>query len=74
MKENDCGKCPYYHWERDYWGECNEYCLIHCSLSKPCRKPMIIRKLIRLKYLIIDFYYEWKMERDYKRKVKDWKE
>ena len=32
MKENDCSKCPYYYWEKDYWGECDEYCLINCDI------------------------------------------
>ena len=71
LKESDCSKCPYYYWERDYWGECDEYCLINQSLLKPCKKPMLVRKIISIKLAIIDCYYEWKIERDYKRELKD---
>lgn len=74
LKENDCSKCPYYHWEKDYWGECDEYCLISCDLFKPCKKPMLVRKLINLKLSIIDCFYEWKMEIDGKRELNDWEE
>lgn len=74
MKENDCSKCPYYHWEKDYWGECDEYCLINCNLSKPCKKSILVRKLINLKLSIIDYYYEWKTEIDNRRELKDWEE
>lgn len=74
MKCNDCGKCPYYKWETDYWGECDEYCLLNFDIFKPCRKPMIIRKLVKLKLTIIDFYYELKMDRDYKKELKNWEE
>lgn len=74
MKENDCSKCPYYCCEKDYWGEYDEYCLINCDLSKPCKKSILVRKLINLKLSIIDYYYEWKTEIDNRRELKDWEE
>ena len=43
-------------------GECDEYCLINCDLSKSCKKSMLVRKFISTKLSIIDYYYEWKMK------------
>jgi hypothetical protein len=74
FKDKDCTKCPAYNFNRDYWGEVSENCLIrdYKHFSCGCKLPMILRRLLYLKYKIREAIACIRMDRDYKRELKKW--